>query len=327
MARVGIFGAGAFGTAMACVLRSSGHDVALWAREPEVAAAINRDSRNPLFLEGVELPPGIAASTDPGAAAREAELILLAPPAQHMRSVAALLAGRLRPGTPLVSCSKGIERTSLALMPEVLGEALPGSPVAVLSGPSFAREIARGLPCGVALACADAALAERLARALASPRFCVHPVADVPGAALGGVMKNVIAIASGIAAGRGLGESARATLVTLGLEETVRLGVAKGAQPATFAGLSGVGDMMLTAGSMTSRNTALGLALGEGRALQEVLAGKATVTEGANSVPAVAALARRLGVSMPITLALDGVLGRGDNLDQAIERVLRSAIR
>jgi len=325
MARIGIVGGGAFGTAMACVLRRSGHAVTLWAREPEVVASINRDALNPQFLEGVALPPGIAATGELGAAVRGAELVLLAPPAQHMRSAATSLLNLLQPGTPLISCSKGIERESLALMPEVLGEALPGSPVAVLSGPSFAREIARELPCGVVLACADAALGARLARALASPRFCVHPIADVVGAALGGVMKNVIAIASGIAAGRRLGENARATLVTLGLEETMKLGAAKGARPETFYGLAGIGDMMLTANSMTSRNTALGFALGEGRALQEVLAGKATVTEGANSVPAVAALARKLGVQMPITAALDRVLSRGESLDAAIAGLLRSA--
>src|SRR5512134_2036280 len=211
--RIGIVGGGAFGTAMACVLRRSGHPVRLWAREPEVVASINRERRNAQFLDGVELPAGIAATGELGAALEDAEFVLLAPPAQHMRALTTSLREHLKPGTPLVSCSKGIERRSLALMPEVLAQTLPGSPVAVLSGPSFAREIARELPCGVALACADAALAVRLAHALANPHVCVHPIPDVVGAALGGVMKNVIAIASGIAAGRRLGENARATLV------------------------------------------------------------------------------------------------------------------
>jgi glycerol-3-phosphate dehydrogenase (NAD(P)+) len=345
MARIGIVGGGAFGTAMACVLRRSGHDITLWAREPEVVASINHGARNPQFLDGVELPPGIAATTDLGAAAQDAEFVLLAPPAQHMRSVATLLSDALKKATPVVSCSKGVERESLALMPEVLKEVLPRSPVAVLSGPSFAREIALDLPCGVALACADPAAAVRLARALGGPRFCVHPTGDVVGAAIGGVMKNVIAIASGIAAGRRLGENARATLVTLGLEEAMNLGVAKGARPGTFYGLAGVGDMMLTANSMTSRNTSLGYALGEGRPMPE----KAPLCEGFFSTPAVAALARRLyvkmpitfalervlggepvdaaiaAVRMPITFALDGVLNRGESLDTAIGAVLRSA--
>jgi glycerol-3-phosphate dehydrogenase (NAD(P)+) len=322
MARIGIVGGGAFGTAMACVLRRSGHGITLWAREPEVAAAINREARNPHFLDGVDLPPGIAATTDLGAAAEGAEIVLLAPPAQHMRAVAASLENHLGKGIPVVSCSKGIERDSLALMPEVLKEVLPHSPVAVLSGPSFAREIAADLPCGVALACADPALAVRLARALAAPRFCVHPTGDVLGAALGGVMKNVIAIASGIAAGRKLGENARATLVTLGLEEAMNLGAAKGARPGTFYGLAGIGDMMLTANSLTSRNTSLGFALGEGRALHEILSERKTVTEGAHSVPAVAALARRLDVQMPITFALDGVLDRGESVEAVLAQFL-----
>jgi glycerol-3-phosphate dehydrogenase (NAD(P)+) len=320
MSRIGIVGGGAFGTAMACVLRRGGHRVALWAREPEVVAAINRESRNPRFLDGVELAPGIAATTDLGAAVEGAEFVLLAPPAQHMRAVSGSLHGDLKPGTPVVSCSKGIERQSLALMPEVLAETLPRSPAAVLSGPSFAREIVQGLPCGVVLACADLALAVHLARALASPPFCVHASSDVTGAALGGVMKNVIAIASGIAAGRRLGENARATLITLGLEEAMNLGAAKGARAATFLGLAGIGDMMLTANSMTSRNTALGFALGEGRPLAK----DAPLSEGRLSAAAVAALARRLDVQMPITFALERVLERGEPLEAVLAQFLRA---
>lgn len=287
MARIGIVGGGAFGTAMACVLRRSGHEVALWAREPEVVAAINDDRRNPLFLDGIELPSGIAATADMGAAVQKAELVLLAPPAQHMRAVAVSLKSHLQEGIAVVSCSKGMERDTLALMPEVLREVLPRSPVAVLSGPSFARELAAGLPCGVAI---------------------------------GGVMKNVIAIAAGIAAGRKLGENARATLVTLGLEETMSLGVAKGARPGTFFGLAGVGDMTLSANSLTSRNTSLGHALGEGRPLPE----KGPLCEGFFSTAAAAALARKLYVKMPVTSALEGVLG-GEPVDAAIAAVLRSA--
>jgi glycerol-3-phosphate dehydrogenase (NAD(P)+) len=320
MARIGIVGGGAFGTAMACVLRRSGHAITLWAREPEVVAAVNRDSRNPQFLDGVDLPPGIAATADMGAAVHGAELVLLAPPAQHMRAVAVSLKSHLQENIAVVSCSKGIERETLALMPELLREVLPSSPAAVLSGPSFARELAAGLPCGVALACADPAAAVRLARTLAAPGFCVHPTGDVVGVALGGVMKNVIAIAAGMAAGRKLGENARATLVTLGLEETMSLGVAKGARPGTFFGLAGVGDMMLTANSMTSRNTSLGYAMGEGWPMPE----KPPLCEGFFSTPAVAALARRLDVKMPIPFALERVLAGGEPVDAAIAGVLRS---
>jgi glycerol-3-phosphate dehydrogenase (NAD(P)+) len=321
MARIGIVGGGAFGTAMACVLRRAGHEVTLWAREPEVVSAINRDAANPLFLAGVPLVPGIRSSASLDFLAGS-ELVLLAPPAQHMRAIAKSVSPFLAPPTPLVSCSKGIERGSLALMPEVLAEVLPRAPLAVLSGPSFAREIAAGLPCGVALACADPALAMRLAHLLDAPAFTVHAINDVVGAALGGVMKNVIAIASGLAAGRKLGENARATLVTLGLEESVRLGVAKGARGATFMGLAGIGDMMLTANSLTSRNTSLGFALGEGKSLAAVLASRKEVTEGAHSAHAVAELARRLDVAMPLSFALDDLLEGRAGVDAVLARML-----
>lgn len=324
MARIGVIGGGAFGTAMACVVRRSGHEVVIWAREPEVAEDINRQGVNPHFLPGVRLPEGIRATNDMAQAATGAECVLLAPPAQRMREIAARLQPLLAPGTPVVSCSKGLERGSLALMPEVLAEALPRSPVAVLSGPSFAKEIAIDLPCGVALASADPGLARRLARAIANPRFGVQPNADAIGTAIGGVMKNVVAIASGVLAGRKLGENARATLVTMGLAEAIRFGLAKGAKRETFDGLAGIGDMMLTANSLQSRNTSLGFALGEGRKLEEILAGRKEVTEGAFSAQAVVTLAQRLGVDMPISFAVDRLLNRGAALDDAIERLVSS---
>jgi glycerol-3-phosphate dehydrogenase (NAD(P)+) len=322
MAKIAVIGGGAFGTAMACVVRRSGHEVMLWAREPEVAAAINQESLNPMFLSGVRLPAGIRASFDMSVACRGADLLLLAPPAQHMRATAQRLAPLLAPGTPVVSCSKGLERGSLALMPEVLAEALPLARVAILSGPSFAREIAAELPCGVALASADLELARRLAALIGNPRFCVIASDDPVGTALGGVMKNVVAIASGVAAGRKLGENARATLITLGLAEATRLGLAKGAKRETFDGLAGLGDMMLTANSLQSRNTSLGVALGEGRRAEDVLGARKEVTEGAFSAGAVVALAQRLGVHMPVSRAVDEVLNRGAALDDAIARLL-----
>jgi glycerol-3-phosphate dehydrogenase (NAD(P)+) len=322
MARVGIIGGGAFGTAMACVIRRSGHDCLVWAREPEVVAGINADGVNALFLGGVRLQPGIAATNDIAPATRERDFILMAVPAQHVRGVAANMRPFLAAGTPVVTCSKGIERGTCALMPEVLAETLPGATIAVLSGPSFAREIAVDLPCAVTLACAEDDVRARLAREIANPRFCIHPSDEVIGVAIGGVMKNVISIGSGIAAGRKLGENARATLITLGLAETMRLGFAKGARHDTFRGLSGIGDLMLTANSLQSRNTSLGVALGEGRKLAEVLAGRKEVTEGAFSTEAVAALARQLGVEMPITFALDEVLNHGAELEPAIARLI-----
>ena len=323
MARVGVIGGGAFGTAMACVVRRSGHEVLLWAREPEVVEDINRGGTNPHFLEGVPLVPGIAATGDLAQATAGQDFILMAVPAQHFRGVAERMAACLAPGTPVVTCSKGIERGTLAFMPQVIAQALPAAVGAVLSGPSFAREIASDLPCGVALGCADLAVGERLARLIANPNFCVHYCDDPIGAAIGGVMKNVIAIASGIAAGRKLGENARATLITLGSQETTRLGLALGAKTSTFDGLAGIGDLMLTANSLGSRNTSLGVALGEGKTLAEVLAGRKVVTEGAFSAEGVAALARRLGVAMPITEAVDAILNHGATVDEGITRLLR----
>jgi len=319
MARVGIIGGGAFGTALACVMRRSGHDTAIWAREPEVVAAINERGTNERFLSGVRLPPGIVATGDLAAAADGADFLLLAPPAQHMRAVAARLRPFLAPGIPVVSCAKGIERGSCALMPEVLAEVLPRAKIAVLSGPSFAREIARDLPCGVTLACADKAAGQMLAEAIGTPRFRTDLSEDAAGAAIGGAMKNVVAVAAGVVQGKGLGESARATVITRGLAETVRLGLAKGARAETFMGLSGVGDLVLSCGSLQSRNTALGVALGEGRKPGGALA------EGALSVEAVAALAKRLGLELPIVDALDELLNRGADLDAAVARLVAHA--
>lgn len=316
-----MIGGGAFGTAMACVVRRSGHEVALWALEPEVVEDVNVRRRNEHFLPGVLLPEGIRATGDIAGAAAGAEFLLLAPPAQRMREVAKRLAPALARGTPVVSCSKGLEQGSLSLMPEVLAEALPGSPVAVLSGPSFAREVGRDQPCAVALASADLALARRLAKAIANASFGVHANDDPVGTAIGGVMKNVVAIASGLLAGRNLGENARATLVTMGLAEATRFGLAKGAKRETFDGLAGIGDMMLTANSMQSRNASLGFALGEGKTLAEVLKGRKQVFEGAFSAQAVVKLAGQLGVPVPISAAIDALLNHGAALEATVERL------
>lgn len=322
MARVGVIGAGAFGTGMACVVRRAGHDTVIWAREPEVADAINRDAANPVFLPGVRLVPGIAATGDLAAAVEGADFLLLAPPAQHMRSVTAQLAPVLKPGTPVVSCSKGVERGSCALMSQVIGATLPASPVAVLSGPSFANEIAVDLPTGVTLACADLALGKRLSHAIGTLRFRTYLTDDVIGTHLGGVLKNVLAIACGIALGKKFGNSARSALVARGLAETARLGLAMGARLETFMGLSGVGDMNLSCNSPSSRNMSLGIALGEGRRLRDVLGERVTVQEGVHSAEGVAALASRHHVEMPITAAVDRILNHGAGVDETIERLL-----
>jgi glycerol-3-phosphate dehydrogenase (NAD(P)+) len=303
------------------VVRRSGHEVVLWAREPEVAAAINATALNPVFLPGVRLVPGIVATTALGEAAA-ADFLLLAPPAQHMRAVTAQLRPHLQDGTPVVTCSKGIERGTCALMSQVLAETLPAARVAVLSGPSFANEISIDLPTAVALACRDSTLGERLARDIRNPRFGILVTDDVLGTQLGGVLKNVLAIACGIVTGKKLGNNVRAMLVALGLAETARLGLAMGARLETFLGLAGIGDMDLSAHSPTSRNMSLGIALGEGRKLRDVLGERVTVQEGVHSAEGVAALARRHGVEMPITAAVDRVLNHGADLEEAIGRLL-----
>lgn len=307
---------------MACVLRRKGHGVALWAREPDVVASINRDRTNTMFLRGVALPAGIVATEDIGAAVRAAEFVVLAPPAQHMRAVTRMLQPHLAAGTPVVTCSKGMERGTSALMSQVLAGTLPEAPLAVLSGPSFAAEIAGDLLTGVTLACADPVLGERLEQAIGSARFRVYLSDDVIGAQLGGVLKNVLSIACGVAAGKALGNNARAALVARGLAETVRLGLVLGARLETFMGLSGVGDIALSCNSPQSRNMSLGIALGEGRRLADVLAERITVQEGVQSAAAVAALADRLGVEMPIVQAVDRVLNRGADLDRTIAELL-----
>ncbi len=321
VARIGVIGAGAFGTALACVVRRSGHDTTIWAREPEVAAAINSDCANPFFLPGVHTAPGIVATTELSKAAAAAELLLLAPPAQHLRAVATGLRSSYKAGTPVVSCSKGIERGSCAFMSQVISETLPGAPIAVLSGPSFAHDIAVGLTAGVTLACGDRALAERLAATIGTQRFRVYLSDDVIGTHLGGAMKNVLAIACGIATGRKLGESVRATLFARGLGEMARLGLAMGARLETFLGLSGAGDLSLSC-SPKSRNASLGIALGEGRNLQEILLERVTVQEGVHSAESVSELAKRHGVNVPVTAAVDEVLNHGAGIDEAIGRLL-----
>jgi glycerol-3-phosphate dehydrogenase (NAD(P)+) len=307
---------------MACVLRRAGHEIAIWAREPEVAAAINTDRANPMFLPRIRLPAGIFATNKLRAATAEADFLVLAPPAQHMRSVTAQLRPFVKDGMPLVSCSKGIERGSCALMSQVIAETLPAARFSVLSGPSFAHDIAADLPAGVTLACKDKALAERLAAAIGTPRFRVYLSEDIVGVHLGGVMKNVLAIACGIATGKKLGESARATLFARGLAEMARLGLALGARHETFLGLSGAGDLSLSCNSAASRNTSLGIALGEGRALQDILRERVTVQEGVHSAESVAELARRHGVRMAISAAVDDVLNHGRAVEEAIGRLL-----
>ncbi len=323
MQRIGIIGAGAWGTALAQMLCRAGRAVALWAREPEVAEAIERDHLNPTFLPGVALDPAMRVSLDLSAVARDAEALLLAVPAQYLRAICGQITGRV----PLVICAKGIETGTGALLSEVVAETLPEAPLAVLSGPTFAAEVARGLPTAVTLATRDPALGQTLVAALGTRAFRPYLSNDVIGAEIGGAVKNVLAIACGIVAGKGLGDNARAALITRGLAEMTRLAMAKGGRPETLMGLSGLGDLVLTCTAPQSRNYSLGVALGEGQALDAILAERRSVAEGVDSAAAAAALAAKLGVEMPIVAAVDAILHRGAAIDDAIAALLSRPFR
>ncbi|NFV82167.1 NAD(P)H-dependent glycerol-3-phosphate dehydrogenase [Magnetospirillum aberrantis] len=326
MNSIGIVGAGAWGTALAATARRAGRAVTLWARESELVADINATRRNSLYLPDVELLCGIRATTDLAEVAA-CDVVLLVTPAQHLGATARALAPLWRPGVPAVICAKGIEQGSHAMMTEVVERALPTAAIAVLSGPTFAIEVARGLPTAVTLACADVELGQRLVDAIGTPTFRPYLSDDLAGAEIGGAVKNVLAIACGIVEGRGLGDNARAALITRGMAELTRLAVAKGGRPETLMGLAGLGDLILTASSAQSRNYSLGFALGEGRALADILAERRAVTEGVWTAGAVVELAGSLGIEMPICAAVDAVINQGAELDGVIRALLSRPFR
>lgn len=318
---VAVLGAGAWGTALAQVAAAAGRGVTLWAREPEVAAGINQTQENKFFLPGIQLNAVIRA-TDEIEEAAEADLILAVPPAQHMRALLRRLKPQLRAGQPIVLCAKGVERGSLALMTDVLAEELPNVAPAVLSGPGFAKDVARGLPTATTIASPDAALAQCIVATIGLPTFRPYVAADLVGAEIGGAVKNVIAIACGVAEGRKLGDGARAALITRGFAELTRLGLAMGAKAETLSGLCGLGDLVLTCASLSSRNTSLGAALGEGRMLADILAERRSVAEGMESAPAVVALAAKHKVEMPICAAVEAIVAERISIDEAITALL-----
>jgi glycerol-3-phosphate dehydrogenase (NAD(P)+) len=325
--RLAIIGGGAWGTALALAARRAGSRPVLWARDPALVARINERRENPAFLPGLRLDPAIAATADPAIALAEAEAALLVVPAQFLRGVLVRLLPILPAGMPLLSCVKGIEAASLKTMSEIAGALMPQAPLAVLSGPSFAAEVARGLPTAVAIASRDPALARAFAVALGSSRFRPYLSDDPIGAEIGGAIKNVVAIACGILVGRGFGDNARAALITRGLAEMIRLGISKGGRAETFRGLSGLGDLVLTCSATQSRNHALGLALGRGQTLAAALAERRSVVEGVATAAASVALADRLGVEMPICSAVDAVLHKGVAISATIERLLSRPYR
>jgi glycerol-3-phosphate dehydrogenase (NAD(P)+) len=327
MKRLAVIGGGAWGSALASVAARAGADVALWARNPNVVATINQRHENQLFLPGIALDRAIAATTDAASAIADADAALIVVPAQFLRAALEMLAPQMPADLPLLLCAKGIETGSLQTMSEIAHEIAPEAPTAILSGPSFAAEVARGLPTAVTIASRDPALARAFVAALGTARFRPYSSTDPIGAEIGGALKNVLAIACGIIEGRGLGDNARAALITRGLAEMVRLGLAKGADAETFRGLSGLGDLVLTCTAGQSRNYTLGLALGRGATLAEALAGQRSVVEGIATSAAVARLAARLGIELPITAAVDGVLHRGMAIDMMIEALLARPYR
>jgi glycerol-3-phosphate dehydrogenase (NAD(P)+) len=317
--RIAVIGAGAWGTALANCAARAGRDVTLWARDPAAVALLTSKRESPR-LPGIRLDQRIAAT---GAIAdiAHADALLLAVPAQDLRTAAVALSPHVKAGTLVIACAKGIERGTHRFMTEIVGETLPGAVPAILSGPSFAADVARGLPTAVTLACADEAIAAPLARALGSQTFRPYHSTDVRGVEIGGAAKNVLAIAAGIVQGRRLGASATAALVTRGFAELARFGRALGARTETLTGLSGLGDLILTCSSPQSRNFSLGIALGEGRAAEGKLA------EGAFTARALVELADENGVDMPIATAVAAVIDEKLSVDAAIESLLTRPFR
>lgn len=321
--KVGVIGAGAWGTALAQVMAGHGHHVRLWAREAEVIDAINRDRVNQLFLPGVPLDVAIRATGDLADLASCA-VILVVTPAQHVRATLNAL-----PASPamLVLCAKGIEADTGDLVSEIAGAARPGASLAVLSGPTFAHEVAAGLPTAVTLACSSEAQWETLAAIIGGNRFRPYYSDDIVGAEIGGAVKNVLAIACGVVDGAGLGLNARAALISRGFAEMLRFGIARGARAETLSGLSGLGDLVLTCSSQSSRNFSLGRALGEGRQASELMADRKTVAEGAHTAPVLATAAEKLAVDMPICRAVCALLDGSAAVDAVIAALLARPLR
>ena len=316
--KLAVVGGGAWGTALAQVAAANGQETMLWAIEEDVVAAINRIHENPVYLRGLKLNPAIRATSN-FSDLSNCDAWLVVTPTQHMRAV---LSRAPCPNMPLILCSKGIEEGSGLMLHQVAHEVCPTSPVAILSGPTFAHEVASGLPTAVTLACADQALGERLRERLAGPAFRIYQSDDVAGAEIGGAVKNVLAIACGVVEGRGLGQNARSALIARGFAEMTRFGLAMGARRETLAGLSGLGDLVLTCSSTSSRNFSLGKAIGEGRDASALMADRRTVAEGAHTAPVLNRLARQKDIDMPIVAAVAALLGGEMPVEQVLEQLM-----
>lgn len=330
MTRVTVLGAGSWGTALAVHLSSTGVATRLWSRRPETATVLAATRMNPAYLPGIAFPESLEIVGELEAALEDAGIVLFVAPAQAMRGLARRAAPHIPAGAGLVIASKGIEETTGLLLTAVLAAELgpaAAARLAVLSGPSFALEVARGEPTAVVVASADGATSRRVQEAMSKGNLRLYRNVDPEGVALAGALKNVVAIATGIAEGLGLGLNARAALITRGLAEITRLGIATGARPSTFAGLAGAGDLVLTCTGGLSRNRALGLEIGRGRSLEEVIAGWRMVAEGVATTRAALVLAKRHGVELPIAAQLDEVLFRGRSAHDALRELLARPLK
>ena len=324
--RIGVIGAGAWGTVLAMIAAQAGRKVRLWARESELAADMAKKRQNALFLPGVTLSGAIEPTADLAAASRDAEALLIVAPAQHLRAVAGALAPLLAEKIPLVLCAKGIELGSGKLLTEVLGETAPGFPQGILSGPSFAQDAAKGLPTAITIA-AEMPIAKRLQASLSHAAFRPYASDDITGVALGGAAKNVYAIACGMVDGMGLGESARAALLARGFAELVRFGLALGARVETLTGLSGLGDLVLTATSPSSRNFRFGRDVGRGGDITALCAPGRPLAEGVATAPALVLRARREKIELPVAETVANVLAGTLPLDMAVKRLMSRPLK
>lgn len=321
--KFGVIGAGGWGTALAVIANRSGSDVMLWTRNDHVMQSISEKRVNELYLPDVFLDPNIGVTQDLAEVCQFADYLILSVPSQYLRTLCISISDQLSSGIPVIIACKGIERGSLQLMSEVVKAILPNNPIMVLSGPNFAAEVAMGLPAAAVLASEHRTLSEKVMYALGGKFFRPYYSDDVVGVQVGGAVKNVVAIASGICMGKGLGENARSALLTRGLAEMSRLAQAKGGREETLAGLAGVGDLMLTASSLTSRNTSLGYKIGQGGDIKKLMdANTGGLSEGAASAESIYQLSRKLGVSMPISSAVHNLLEDEIDLDSAIDQLL-----
>ena len=318
---IAVIGAGAWGSALACVFANTGREVTLWAFEHDTVAEINTAHTNAHFLPGVSLPATIKATSDLSTLA-DADVIFHVTPAQHTRAISEQYAPHIRDGVPVVICAKGIEQLTHLLLSQVLKSTLPQARLAVLSGPTFAHEVAAGLPAAATLASPDTGLATRLCGLFEATPFRPYVGADMIGAEVGGAVKNVIAIATGIAIGRKMGENAAAALITRGLAEMTRFGVALGGKADTFMGLSGLGDLSLTCNGPASRNMSLGVALGEGKLIDDILRTRKSVAEGYHTAGVVHEMAADRGIVMPVIDAVHAILHEGADIDTVIAAIL-----